>query len=71
MEKNKTPIQELISTLTSNGLISINQTIIDTCLELEKHHMIRFAIKCQLANLYSTGPYDAESVYNEFYNHEH
>ncbi len=36
MSKELTPMQEVIQTLTENGLISINQTLIDGALKKEK-----------------------------------
>ena len=37
MSKELTPMQDFIQTLTENGLISINQTLIDGALKDEKN----------------------------------
>lgn len=37
--KKMTAIQELISSISKNGIININQTLIDRCLQLEKEQI--------------------------------
>ena len=59
----KTAMQELISALTSNGLIIINQTLIDTYLEKEKEQ-IRRAYIDGLEGTYI----GIEKYYNKRYN---
>ncbi len=44
-------MQELISALTSNGLIIINQTLIDTYLEKEKEQIMDAFVRCWILNI--------------------
>ena len=41
----ETALQEFIQAITANGLISINQTLIDGALKKEKEQIINFGLK--------------------------
>lgn len=64
---NKTPIQELISAITQNGHIIINQTLIDTYLEKEKQQIIEAHKDGFEENVRPTHE-TSEQYYNEKYN---
>jgi len=62
--KKMTAIQELISSISKNGIININQTLIDRCLQLEKEQIC----KSYLEGLSSILEHrDEEEYYNETY----
>lgn len=47
--KNQTAVQKFIEAITNSGVVIINQTLIDNCLEMEKqqaHEYAEFAIRC-------------------------
>jgi hypothetical protein len=62
----KSAMQELISAITGNGHIIINQTLIDTYLGKEKQQIID-ACK-EFGNLNGVDENDFEQYYNEKYN---
>lgn len=69
--KKMTAIQELISSISKNGIININQTLIDRCLQLEKEQIEMAFAKSYLIGLAEVN-YDevnkaSEQYYSETY----
>lgn len=64
MKIQTTAIQELVSSLSKNGIININQTLIDRCIKLEKEQIC----KAYLEGLSSILEHrDEEDYYKETY----
>jgi hypothetical protein len=40
MEKKQTALQQFIEAITKSGIVIINQTLIDSCLKMEKQQII-------------------------------
>jgi len=64
----QTAMQELISAITSNGHIIINQTLVDTYLEKEKQNIEKSYNDGKFSYLTDGFHITAEQYYNEKYN---
>ena len=68
MDEKLTPMQEFIKAITENGLISINQTLIDGALKDEqKEYEIAFndGLKCNVSGVTGQDYYNNKFKQNE------
>jgi hypothetical protein len=69
MENKQTALQGFIEALTSNGYVIINQTLIDTYLEMEKQQIINAYDQDLYGGLDGYRKFEnGEQYYNETYN---
>ena len=48
--KNQTALQEFIEAISNSGIVIINQTLIDNCLQMEKQQIIDCFVAVSKAN---------------------